>query len=215
MERKVAKQIYIPERVGLSITVIAVCWFVLFSPWTRPWVDFWWVLSVSSILISILAGHFHPEWTLDVDINRRNIVAGVGLALILSVVCHYASRWLVDQWPVMQTYLERIRWFNTDPMHILLSVLVLCLMGAAEEIFWRGYIQQVFAERWGANVGYVATSLLFTSMYVWSFNWMLVLGALCLSLVWGGLCRLDSRWFIPVILSHALLNVIVFTLFPL
>ena len=215
MERKIAKQIHISEGTMFSIAVIAVCWFILFSPWTRPLVNFWWILSISSVLISILAGHFHPEWTLDLDVDKKNILIGTVLAGVLGIGCHVGSQFLVDWIPVLEIDLERIHLFYDDPVYYLLSILILFLMGASEEIFWRGYIQQVFSERWGANTGYVLTTLLFASMYVWSFNWMLIVGSLLLRMLWGGLCRLDSRWLSPVMLSHALLNVIVFVLFPI
>lgn len=215
MERKIAKQVNLSEGTMCSIIVIAVCWFVLYSPWTRPWVNFWWVLSISSVLISILAGHFHPEWTLDLDVDKKNISIGVALAVLLSLLCHGGGQWVAACLPESQVCLDRIHLFYSDSVYWLLSIFLLLLMGQAEEIFWRGYIQRVFSERWGANAGYLLTSVLFTSMYVWTFNWVLVAGVFLLSLVWGGLCRLDPRWLSPVMLSHALLNVLLFVLFPI
>lgn len=198
------------EGTMLSIAVIAVCWFVLYSPWTRPWGNFWWMLSISSALISILAGHFHPEWTLDLDVDKKNISIGVVLALALSLLCYGGGLWMAEYLPASRFYVDRIPVLYSDSVYWLFSIFLLLLMGQAEEIFWRGYIQRVFSERWGKNAGYVLTSILFTFMYVWTFNWVLVAGIFLLSLVWGGLCRLDPRWLSPVILSHALLNVIVF-----
>ena len=114
MERKIAKQIHISEGTMFSIAVIAVCWFILFSPWTRPLVNFWWILSISSVLISILAGHFHPEWTLDLDVDKKNILIGTVLAGVLGIGCHVGSQFLVDWIPVLEIDLERIHLFYDD-----------------------------------------------------------------------------------------------------
>ncbi len=215
MEQKIAKQTNSSEGTALSITVITVCWFVLFSPWMRPYVDFWWGVFIFSIMISLLAGHFHPEWTLAIDIDKKNMAIGMILTLILYQICAYGMRWM-DGWSsVFHEHLEAVRWINDDPVYFVVALLFLALMGQAEETFWRGYIQQVFSERWNPNVGYALTTIFYTLVYVWTFNWVLILGSFVLSLVWGGLCRINPRWLSPVMVSHSLLNVIAFTLFPL
>ena len=140
---------------------------------------------------------------------------GMILTLILYQICAYGMRWM-DGWSsVFHEHLEAVRWINDDPVYFVVALLFLALMGQAEETFWRGYIQQVFSERWNPNVGYALTTIFYTLVYVWTFNWVLILGSFVLSLVWGGLCRINPRWLSPVMVSHSLLNVIAFTLFPL
>lgn len=215
MEQKIVKQLNFSEGTKRSIITILICWFILFSPWTSPLINFWWMISISSILISFLAGHFHPEWTLDLDVDKKNIVIGVGLSLLLGLLCNLCFQFLIDYTHIFQVHLDKIPWLYNDPTYFGLSIFLLLLMGQAEEIFWRGYIQQVFSEKWGLNKGYVLTVLLYTLMYVWSFNWILILGAFILSAILGGLCRINTRWLSPVMLAHALFNVFVFIVFPI
>ena len=215
MERKLIKQICWVDGSLLSIVVIAVCWFVLFSPWTRPLVNFWWVLSISSFLVSILAGHFYPQWTLDMDVDKKNFLLGFGLFAVLCGGCYGGSMYLMEQYPFLEEQFDRLHLLYDDSTYYFLAIFLLLLMGQAEEIFWRGYIQRALSERLSPNAGYLITTLLYTLMYAWAFNWALTLGAFVLSLVWGGLCRYNPRWLSPVMLSHMLLNVVFFILFPL
>ena len=167
---------------------------------------------------TVKIGHFSQEGR-ELDLNQRvyDFIYSVA-AQVKTDEGTFSAKTMLERFlfppDLQQTTIGRLSGGERRRLY-LLSILILFLMGASEEIFWRGYIQQVFSERWGANTGYVLTTLLFASMYVWSFNWMLIVGSLLLSMLWGGLCRLDSRWLSPVMLSHALLNVIVFVLFPI
>lgn len=214
LEQKIAKRADWVDGTLLSIVVITICWFALFSPWTRHYINFWWTISISSILISILAGHYHPEWTLDIDIDKKNITAGLCLAVVLWIVCYFGTRWAASFYPEMKASLSHIRQINDDPVYLILAIPLCLLMGQAEEVFWRGYIQKVFSEKWNANVGFAITAILYPLMYAWSLNWVLIIGIFIMGLVWGGLCRYNPRWLTMVMISHAVLNAMIFMFFP-
>ena len=59
----------------------------------------------------------------------------------------------------------------------LLAALMLVLIGPAEEIFWRGYVQNALSKRWSPNVGFIVTTLVYALVHIWSFNFMLVMAA--------------------------------------
>ena len=97
----------------------------------------------------------------------------------------------------------------------LLTALMLFIIGPAEEIYWRGYVQQRLSDKWGANLGFIITTLVYTLVHVPSCNFMLVMAAMVAGAVWGLLYRLFPERFTAIIISHALWDVAVFIWFPI
>ena len=97
----------------------------------------------------------------------------------------------------------------------LLTALMLFLIGPAEEIFWRGYVQENFSKRWNANVGFAVTTLIYALVHAGSLNFMLIMAALVAGAAWGLLYRLFPKNFAAIIISHALWDVAVFIWFPI
>jgi membrane protease YdiL (CAAX protease family) len=97
----------------------------------------------------------------------------------------------------------------------LLTALMLFLIGPAEEIFWRGYIQQQLSQKWNPNIGFLITTAIYALVHASSFNFMLTMAALVAGVVWGLLYRFYPEKFGAIILSHALWDVAVFIWFPI
>ena len=97
----------------------------------------------------------------------------------------------------------------------LLSLLMLVLIGPAEEIFWRGYVQRTLSARWSPDAGFVVTTLVYALVHAASCNFMLVMAAAVAGVVWGGLYRLFPRRLGAIIVSHAVWDVAVFVWFPI
>lgn len=71
----------------------------------------------------------------------------------------------------------------------LLAALLLLLIGPAEEIFWRGYVQRTLSKRWNPNAGFVVATLIYALVHAGSCNFMLVMAALVVGAAWGALYR--------------------------
>ena len=97
----------------------------------------------------------------------------------------------------------------------LLSVLMVALIGPAEEIYWRGYVQRTLSARLGANAGYAVATLCYALVHAGSCNFMLAMAALVAGVVWGGLYRLFPERFSAIVVSHALWDAAVFVWFPI
>lgn len=96
----------------------------------------------------------------------------------------------------------------------IVIVLLMLFIGPAEEVFWRGFIQDTLQEKFGDTKGWLIASVLYSLIYIVSLNLMLVLAALFLGLFWGYIFkRFKSLW--PSIISHSFLDLIVFVLLPL
>ena len=97
----------------------------------------------------------------------------------------------------------------------LLTALMLFLIGPAEEIFWRGYVQNKLQQRYSPNMGYVVTTAIYALVHAGSCNFMLIMAALVAGAAWGLMYRLFPQKFGAIILSHAWWDVAVFVWFPI
>lgn len=149
----------------------------------------------------------HQWWIEDVKFDWKNIAGGVGLAVVLWGVFWLgdkASAWLFD---FARPQVELIYGMKTGENPWLLSILLLILIGPAEEIFWRGYVQNALSKRWSPNVGFIVATLVYALVHIWSFNFMLVMAALVVGAIWGLAYRLYPQKLGALIVSHAVWDV--------
>ena len=181
------------RKLAFTVVLAAVLWAVMFSPLTAPYVNFWWMMTASALTLSILSTCFNRGWWHAVRFGWGEVLAGVGIAVVL--------------WGIYGMKEGESLW--------LLSLLMLVLIGPAEEIFWRGYVQRTLSARWSPDAGFVATTLVYALVHAASCNFMLVMAAAVAGVVWGGLYRLFPRRLGAVIVSHAVWDVAVFVWFPI
>ena len=90
---------------------------------------------------------------------------------------------------------------------------MLLWVGPAEEIFWRGFVQERLCGKYGRAGGYLAASLVYAAIHVFGFNFMLFMASLICGLFWGAMyLRYGSVW--PGLISHAVWDVLIFVLIP-
>lgn len=203
------------KRLVLTLLLAAVLWTVMFSPWTAPHVSFWWMMTGSALTLSILSTCFNPGWWRQVRWSWTNVLLGVGVAVALWYIYwtgDKVSAWLFD---FARPQVDAIYGLKEGESPWLLSLLMLVLIGPAEEVYWRGYVQRSLSLRWGGNAGFAVSTLLYALVHAGSCNFMLVMAALVAGLVWGVLYRFFPEHFAAIILSHALWDVAVFIWFPI
>ena len=203
------------RRLWLAILLAAVLWTVMFSPWTTPYVNFWWMMSASALVLSALATCFNRKWWTTMAWSPANVLWGVLIAVGLWGVFWLGdkvSAWLFD---FARLQVDTIYNMKEGESPWLLTLLMLFLIGPAEEIFWRRYVQQQLSERWGANAGFAVATAIYALVHAGSCNFMLVMAALTAGVVWGGLYRLFPRLFPAILVSHALWDAAVFIWFPI
>lgn len=201
-------------RVWVAVGVAAVLWMVMFSPWTAHKVNFWYTMTASAVVLTTLATLFCPEWYRSLRITWGQVALGVALAAVLWVVFWVGDK--VSQWMFSfarpQVNLIYAMKSGTNP-HII-ALLLIFVIGPAEEIFWRGFVQRRLSQRWGADVGFVAALLLYTVIHVWALNLMLILAALVVGGCWGLFYRLRPQWLPALVVSHAVWDACAFVFFP-
>ena len=196
------------------VGVAAALWFMMFAPWTAPHVDFWTAMSCSGVLLGGVALVVGRPWPAH---DRRiwlELAFGVALAVVL-----WGVFWLGDK--VSQLFFGFARG-QVDAIYSLgegaarwrVGALLLFVIGPAEELFWRGYVQRRLSERLGVWGGFALATAAYTLIHVWSFNFMRVGAAGVCGVCWGGLYALFPRHFPALLLSHALWDVAAFVVFP-
>ncbi len=203
------------KKLSFTILLAAVLWTIMFSPWTAPHVNFWWAMTGSACVLSLFATLFRPRWWKGVDFSLNNILLGVAIAVALWGVFWVGDKLSQLMFDFARPQVDSIYGMKEGESPWLLTALMLFLIGPAEEIFWRGYVQQTLSERWNANIGFVVTTIIYALVHAGSFNFMLTMAALVAGAAWGLLYRLFPNRFAAIILSHALWDVAVFIWFPI
>ncbi|AQT67732.1 CAAX prenyl protease-related protein [Anaerohalosphaera lusitana] len=192
----------------------AVLWFVIFSPWTAEHVSFWPAMVFSTGLLAAAALTAQREKLRELFAWQfRYALIGVVSAVFLYGVFFFGdivARWML---PFAQRQIEGVYGSRQELPLWLISVFLILVIGPAEEIFWRGFVQQRLGSRWGSFAGWFAATAVYTGVHVFSLNFMLLVASAVCGGFWGLLYwRYKSLW--PVIISHALWDVMIFVIWP-
>ena len=203
------------KRVWFLILLAFLLWTLMFSPWTAPHVPFWWTMTFSACTLTVLSTVFSPGWWKHLRWSVSNILLGFAIAIALWCVFWVgdkASQWLFD---FARPQVNLIYGMKAGESPWLISALLLFLIGPAEEIFWRGYVQRRLSLRYNPNVGFLLATACYTLVHVASLNFMLIMASMVCGIAWGGLYRLFPHRFPAIVLSHALWDAAVFVWFPI
>lgn len=203
------------KRLLFTIILATVLWTVMFSPWTAHYVNFWWMMTASACVLSLCATIFAPGWWRHVRLTPSNIFWGVVIAVALWGVFWVGDKLSQLMFDFARPQVDTIYGMKEGESPWLLTVLMLFLIGPAEEIFWRGYVQHNLSLRWNPNLGFVVTTLVYALVHAGSMNFMLTMAAMVAGAAWGLLYRLFPERFAAIIISHALWDVAVFIWFPI
>ena len=203
------------NKLIITVIIAAVLWFVMFSPMTAPHVNFWLTMTSSAVILTGLVTVFDKGWWRRLKLRFSDLLAGVCIAAVLWGVFWLGdkvSSWFFD---FARGQVDAIYGIKEGASPWLLSALLLLLIGPAEEIFWRGYVQRTLSLRLGADAGFVIATALYAVVHVISCNFMLVMASLVAGFVWGILYRFFPERFPAIVVSHAVWDAAVFVWLPI
>lgn len=203
------------KKLTFTIILAAVLWSVMFLPATAPHVNFWWMMTASACTLGLLSSIFNPGWWKRVHITGRGVLEGIAIAAILWGIFWTGDKLSQVIFNFARPQVDLIYGMKEGESPWLLTALMLFLIGPAEEIFWRGYVQEKLQQRWNPNAGMAATTLIYALVHAGSCNFMLVMAAMVAGTAWGLLYRFFPQKFFAIILSHALWDVAVFVWYPI
>lgn len=195
--------------------IAAVLWTVMFSPWTAPHVNFWVMMTCSGMALTLYSTWAAPGWWKGIKLDLDNILLGAGLAAVLWGVFWVGDRLSSLMFDFARPQVDMIYSMKDGSNPWVLTALMLLIIGPAEEIFWRGYLQKSFSKRWNPNIGFVVTTLMYSLVHISKFNFMLIMAAAVAGFVWGLAYRFYPEKLGAIILSHALWDCAVFIWFPI
>ena len=203
------------KRVGLAVALAFVLWTVMFSPWTAPHLNFWVAMSISAAVLMTIATLVRPSWPRDLKWNWSNVALGVVIAVVLWGVFWVGDKVATWMFPFARPQVDTIYSMKESRSGWSIALLLLFIIGPAEEIFWRGFVQRTISKRWSANTGFVVTLLVYGLVHVWKFNFMLIMSAFVCGLIWGLAYRLWPKQLFALIVSHAVWDALVFVIWPI
>ena len=218
------------RRLAAAIVIAFLLWFVMFSQWTAPHLNFWWAMTFSACVLIALswfgvrstrswrnvlcASELPSLWR-----GRGRLLSPLFEAIIIAIVL-WCAFWVGDKlsqelFTFARPQVDSIYQMKDGTPSWLIALLLLFIIGPAEELFWRGYVQRTLTQRWTANAGFVVTTLIYTAVHLPSMNFMLIMAAFTCGFCWGLLYRLFPEHFPAIVLSHALWDAAAFVWFPL
>ena len=195
--------------------IAAILWTIMFSPWTSPHVNFWVMMTCSGLALTTFSTWARRDWWKEVKLDWTNIALGVTLAAALWCVFWIGDKLSSLMFDFARPQVNLIYGMKEGENPWVLTFLMLLIIGPAEEIFWRGFIQKSFSEKWNPNLGFIVTTLIYSLVHLSKFNFMLIMAALVAGLAWGLAYRFFPEKLGAIIISHALWDCAVFIWFPI
>ncbi len=204
------------RKIIYSILVAFVLWFVMFSPWTSSYLNFWLAMLVSASVLLCMSFTLRKDWKKDFQFDFRSIALGVGSACVLwgiFYIGNYLSSLLFD---FAKPQVSSIYSLRDGSKGVLIGLELFFIVGPAEVIFWQGLVQSKMMQRLENWKGFIVTTLIYSLVHIFSFNFMLIMAALVCGTFWGFIYMIfKPRNLVPLLISHALWDVMVFILFPI
>ena len=203
------------KKPAAGVLLAAVLWTIMFSPWTAPHVNFWVMMTCSGAALTIFTTWARPGWWKEVRLKFSDVVLGITLAAALWGVFWLGEFFSTLLFDFARGQVDSIYGMKEGENPLVLTLLMLLIIGPAEEIFWRGFIQNRFSARWNPNTGFIVTTLVYSLVHLSKFNVMLIMAAMVAGLVWGLAYRFFPERLGAIIISHALWDCAVFIWFPI
>ena len=208
------------RKLTTAILVAALFWFYMFSPWTEGLPNFWLVMSCAAITLTSLAVAFTPDrkTLFKVEKPLLQFAAGILIAFVLWGIFWVGDKLSALMFDFARPEVDAVYAMKTGLPSGIIALLLLVLIGPAEELFWRGYVQRTLSRILPGNrastMAFILTTLVYALVHIWSFNFMLIMAALVAGAVWGLIYRLCPKALPALIISHALWDALVFVILP-
>lgn len=198
-----------------GIAVAAILWFYMFNPWTSGITSFWLNMSSAAVALTVIAA-----------IGNRNNKPGktsfagsisLGVVIAFALWCVFWTGDKISQllFDFARGQVDNVYGMKAGSSPVLIALLLLFVIGPAEEYFWRGFVQKNMSDLCGPTRAMIVTTLIYALVHVWSFNFMLVMAAFVAGAVWGILYRLKPSLLPALIVSHAVWDALVFVILPI
>ena len=203
--------------VPLVVLVIAasIMWLELFVFRTF---NFWVEMTIAASLLAGLGLYFNHRNGEAINFRLyyfepKYIIIGIISAAILYLVFYTGNIVSKLILPFAEKQITGVYSNKSMLNPVIIGLLLVFIIGPAEEVFWRGFVQDTLAEKFGDNAGWIIASLIYAGVHIVALNFMLFMAALICGFFWGWIFKkYKSVW--PGIISHVLWDLTIFILLP-
>lgn len=207
------------KRITPSIILILIAIILWIEMFVLKHFNFWYEMTISAGFLALVSLYINHRSAPAINHRLYNfklfyILIGIISAAILYFIFFtgdYISNLLFS---FAKTQVSGIYGNRSTLNMTTISLLLFFIIGPAEEIFWRGFIQDSLAEKFGDNMGWLIASCVYAAVHIFALNFMLFMAALICGLFWGYVFKkYKSLW--PEIISHAVWDLTIFILLPI
>jgi hypothetical protein len=200
-----------PLALAGTVLLAAGLWFVTFA---LGWTSFWIKISLSAALLAVISIILRPPAREDFRFTVRAAWLGLLSAAALYFIFWTGRTISTALFDFAGQQIGGIYHKGTGTPVLTIALLLFCVTGPSEEIYWRGYLQRSLMERFGRWPGWAFATAIYAGVHIWSFNFMLVGAAAVAGAFWGAMFARLGR-LAPVIVSHSVWSTVIFAVFPM
>ena len=204
------------KKIIIGYIIAAILWFLMFSPWTSGYINFWGLMLFSTGGLTAYSFLAAPKNELRklYSVNFKYVIIGIVSAIALYIFFYIGNEISQLLFNFSKNQVAEVYRTKEQAGKIFIGLALLFWIGPAEEIFWRGFAQKRLADKVGDYKALIITSLVYASVHIWSGNIMLLITALICGLFWGWMF-LKYKSLVPALISHAIWDVLIFVIIPL
>ncbi len=196
----------------IFLTIVAgILWYFTFA---IDVMNFWLKISVSASLLAVISLIISKPVKSEYKLSVNSIIIGLISAAVLYGIFYLGNfiSGLLFDFSANQVSGIYHKGDGTTP--IIITLILLFVTSPGEEIFWRGFLQKKLMKRYGDHIGWIAGTLIYGLVHIWSMNFMLVGAAMVAGAFWGFL-YMKFRNVSMLIISHAVWTFSIFVLWPI
>ena len=194
-----------------TVVLATIFWFVTFY---LTWSTFWIKISLSAACLALISMRLQPDRTENLKFNAKSIIIGLVSASVLYLIFWIGKLISTVLFSFAGSQIGGIYDKGVGTPMWVIALLLFCITGPAEELYWRGYLQKNLMVRFGQWQGWLLATAIYAGVHIWSFNFMLIGAAAVAGAFWGAMFwRLNN--LTPVIVSHSIWSAVIFAVLPM
>lgn len=188
-----------------------ILWFVTFA---LPFGSFWIKISISAALLAAISFLLQPPRREDFPLDAKAILVGLASAALLYFIFWVGRFVSLQLFDFAGSQIGSIYDKGDGTPAWAIMLMLFCVTGPSEELFWRGFLQRQLMGRFGRWMGCGVAVGLYTAVHISSMNFMLVGAAAVAGAFWGLMyARLGK--LSPLIFSHSVWSMVIFAVAPM
>ncbi len=195
----------------ITLVFANIFWFATFY---LTFSTFWIKIGFSTFILAALSLWIKPIRKNKFHVNAKTLVFGLVSAAVLYLIFWAGKEFSSAIFPFAGHQIGSIYSKGKDVPLWIVFLLLFFITGPCEELYWRGFLQSELMNRFGSRNGWLLTTLLYSGVHIWSFNFMLIGAAFVAGAFWGAMYWRTGN-LLPVIISHSLWSAFIFAVIPL